>query len=363
MLDYLSAKISSQIESYGCPDDSSNPVIDKTQPGSKNKPSGDRHHIMVEWCNHYLEDLQTYERSRCKDAKIANKIPDSLLAAKEMRRIEIPEYQQHDRDNSQGIPKILDFSHGNEGSGTTFKYMCGISHTMIDVLQRIGLTETEALIYVQLVKKGAMTAIEIAKEMKTHRRTIYDNLNILMNKGLVTFFTFKSIRYFKANNPVIPKNIEEEKLKGLKLILPHLQSYYANQKKNPTVEIMKGTDATRNLLFEMHNTHEEILWMGGGFRLLDALDSPRERIIQAFGKLHLKIIQPKPKNDLFKKYFSHCTIKFLDKKYATGSVFFTFRDLVLIGTLVNDDFFIIKIQSKDLAKTYQNYFEIIWNAQ
>lgn len=231
---------------------------------------------------------------------------------------------------------------------------------MIDQLMSIGLSEIESMIYLQLLKKGAMTAIEISKEIKVHRRTIYDNLNILINKGLVSHHLEKNIKYFDATNPRVLKKIEEEKINELNLILPSLNNYYSNQKKNPSVEIIKGSDATKNLILEMQDAKEEILWMGGGFKLLNFLDKSREKIITEFNKLNLKIIQPMPKNNLFKKYFSKYQIKFIDEKYATGTVFFTFRNLVLIGTLVNDDFFIIKIESNDIAKTYKNYFEIIW---
>ncbi|MCK5630725.1 MAG: TrmB family transcriptional regulator, partial [Nanoarchaeota archaeon] len=61
--------------------------------------------------------------------------------------------------------------------------MCGIIHTMIESLKKLGLNKTESNIYLQLIKKGSLTAIEISKETKIHRRTIYDNLNILINKG------------------------------------------------------------------------------------------------------------------------------------------------------------------------------------
>jgi hypothetical protein len=90
------------------------------------------------------------------------------------------------------------------------------------------------------------------------------------------------------------------------------------------------------------------------------LDYSRERILNEFQKLKLRIIQPRPKDRSFMKYFSKYQIRFIDDIYATGTVFFTLKDYVLIGTLVNDDFFVIKIESKDIAKTYKNYFEIMW---
>ena len=233
---------------------------------------------------------------------------------------------------------------------------------MIESLKKLGLNKTESNIYLQLIKKGSLTAIDISKETKIHRRTIYDNLNILINKGLVNFFIEKDVKYFQANSPEILKQIQEEKNKELNNILPTLNLFYSNQKKNPNVAILKGLDSSKTILIEMMKTKDQILWMGGGFKLLKSLGNSKEHLLNELSKLNLKIIQPKPKNNEFKQYFSKTNLKLISAKYASDASFFVYEDTVIIGSLINDEIFAIKIQNQDIAKAYKNYFEIIWSS-
>ena len=240
--------------------------------------------------------------------------------------------------------------------------MCGLVHTMRESLQKIGLTKTEAEIYLQLIKKGSLTAIGIAKETKIHRRTIYDNLNILANKGLVTFYIENSVKYFQANSPDILRKNEEEKIIEIDSILPDLKKYYSNQMKNPYVELLKGIDATKTIVYDMEKCKDVIYWLGGGFQILNVLNNSKEKLIKELSKFNLRIIQPKPKENLYQKYFSKSNIKFVDTKYSTGVAFFIYDNTVITGNLVNDDFFVIKVNDSSIAQAYKNIFEIIWNS-
>lgn len=231
---------------------------------------------------------------------------------------------------------------------------------MKESLQKIGLTETESEIYLQLIKKGSLTAIDIAKETKIHRRTIYDNLNILINKGLVTFHIEKGVKYFQANSPNVLMKNEEEKLNALNSIMPTLNKYYSNQKINPNVELLKGTDAVKTILYDMENCKNQIYWLGGGFKILEVLNSSKLKLIKELSKLDLKIIQPKPKENIYKDYFSNSKIKFIDNQYSTGVAFFIYGDVVITGNLINDTFFVVKITDSSISQTYKNIFDLLW---
>lgn len=55
-----------------------------------------------------------------------------------------------------------------------------------EILKEIGLTENEIIIYLYLLKSDSKTAYEIAKQTGIYRVHVYDKLEQLMNKGLVT---------------------------------------------------------------------------------------------------------------------------------------------------------------------------------
>ena len=232
---------------------------------------------------------------------------------------------------------------------------------MKESLLKIGLSETESEIYLQLIKKGILTAVSIAKETKIHRRTIYDNLNILQNKGLVTFHLENNVKYFKANSPDILKKNEEERLTEINKILPDLNKYYSTPHKNPQVELFKGLDAVKTLLYDMEKTKSTIYWLGGGFKILDNLNINREKLIKNLSNLNLKIIQPKPNEDIFSKFFSKSKIKFVNNKYSTGVAFFIYDNTVITGNIIHDDFFVIRMIDPSISQAYKNIFDMIWS--
>ena len=239
--------------------------------------------------------------------------------------------------------------------------MCGVTHTMRESLVKIGLSETESEIYLQLIKKGSSTAVSIAKETKIHRRTIYDNLNILLNKGLVTFHLENNVKYFKANSPEILKKNEEEKLTEINKILPDLNKYYSTPLKNPQVELFKGQDAVKTLLYDMEKTKSTIYWLGGGFKILDNLNINREKLIKNLSNLNLKIIQPKPNEKKYSEYFYKSKIKFVNNKYSTGVAFFIYDNTVITGNIIHNDFFVIRMIDSSIAQAYKNIFDMIWS--
>ena len=78
-------------------------------------------------------------------------------------------------------------------------------------LEKIGLTNSEAKTYVALLKLGQTTAGPIVSEAKVTRSKIYDILERLKNKGLVSYITKKSTKHFSATSPENILHYLEEK--------------------------------------------------------------------------------------------------------------------------------------------------------
>ena len=72
---------------------------------------------------------------------------------------------------------------------------------MASWLTQFGLTEAEADIYQALLKQGAATAGMIAKQARQHRRTVYDAVERLLEKGLVGMILRNNRKHYLALNP------------------------------------------------------------------------------------------------------------------------------------------------------------------
>src|SRR3989338_419131 len=96
-------------------------------------------------------------------------------------------------------------------------------------LEKLGLSPNESKIYSALLEIGSSTADKISQKAGIHRRTIYDNIEKLLNKGLINFVISGNKKYFEATDPNKLKDILKEKKEKiekqeqiLKNILPEL---------------------------------------------------------------------------------------------------------------------------------------------
>jgi len=71
----------------------------------------------------------------------------------------------------------------------------------ISALERIGLTSSEIKVYLALLKLGQVTAGPIVDEAKITRSKIYDILERLKQKGLVSHIIKEKTKYFSAADP------------------------------------------------------------------------------------------------------------------------------------------------------------------
>ena len=118
---------------------------------------------------------------------------------------------------------------------------------MITVLQEIGLTESEAKVYLALLDLGNSTRGDIVNKSQIAGSKVYEILERLQAKGLVSIYVKKNIKHFK---PTSPKNIlsyleeRKQKLKELEdeatAILPALFAKFNASKEEQEVELLTG---------------------------------------------------------------------------------------------------------------------------
>ena len=148
----------------------------------------------------------------------------------------------------------------------------------LTALQDLGLNDKEAKIYLALLKLGESTSVQIAKEIDVHRRTIYDNLNILMKKGIVGYKIKKGVKYFNASNPNSFGIFLEEKQHIFDDVLPSLLNRYKEKTTFPVIDVHVGTEAVKTILEDVIRQKGEAYWVGGGLFFFDTLGFSKQFI-------------------------------------------------------------------------------------
>ena len=62
------------------------------------------------------------------------------------------------------------------------------------ILEEIGLANSEIKVYRALLRTGSVRVGELMKEVTLHRSRVYDAINRLIEKGLVSYFIRNNIK-------------------------------------------------------------------------------------------------------------------------------------------------------------------------
>ncbi len=133
------------------------------------------------------------------------------------------------------------------------------------ILTEIGLTKNEIIIYKKLLELGQTTTGPLTKKSKIHRSRVYESLNRLIDKGLVSYVIKSNKKHYKAQNPEVILELFEERRKQIKIIMPELKALQKNKpdKQEAIVfEGYKGLKSVFNNAISKLKKGEEILVFG-----------------------------------------------------------------------------------------------------
>lgn len=238
-------------------------------------------------------------------------------------------------------------------------------------LETIGLNKSEIKVYVSLLKLGASSTGPIITESKTANSKIYEVLDKLIQKGLVSFFVKENVKYYKATNPKMLLDFLEEKKSAidkekdrLNKILPTLIAFSQDKEEEKEALIYTGTRGVKtaftNLVDEL-NEGEEVHIMGvydfGDKFIHSALYFQKIRSNKKIKAKFLINKDAKKIADEFRKY-PPVEIRYLPKGTFTPAIFLIYKDKVIINLAKEMTFFVIK--SKNAKEAFDAYFNLLW---
>lgn len=238
-------------------------------------------------------------------------------------------------------------------------------------LEEIDLNKSEIKVYISLLKLGASTTGPIINDSKTANSKVYEVLEKLIQKGLVSYFTKQGMKYYKAASPNMilqyleekKKSIEEQE-KKVKDILPMLLHFEKEKEEQKEAVIFSGPrgikTAFTNLVDELKKG-DEVHIMGvyefGKEFLPLALHFQKIRSAKGIKAKFLINNGAKKIAEDFKKY-SPVEIKYMPEKIFTPAIFLIYSDKVVINLAKEMTFFVIKSKSANMA--FEAYFQMMW---
>lgn len=235
------------------------------------------------------------------------------------------------------------------------------------LLRDIGLTDTEIKIYLSLLSIGTTSAGRIIEETGLYRKNLYDALNKLIEKGLVTYVIEKKIKYFQPKDPdnllrylEVKRNQISEKESELKKEIPILKQKFSTLTPEIESEIYRGNEGIKTILKECLE-YKEVLFIGATGDVENRLpyywpqyNKKREKL-KCKWKL-LLVHEARNKKITKSKYFEY---KILPKILSGLNVIYIYGDYVAnILWLEKPIAFVTKHEV--LANNYKKYFNYLW---
>lgn len=239
---------------------------------------------------------------------------------------------------------------------------------MHEELKELGLTENESKIYIYLLKNNNSTTGPIIKNTKIANSRVYESLNTLMQKGLVTYNTQKDGKHFSATEPETLLQQEEERKKKIESIIPQLNQL-KTLSKTPDVntaiyEGFTGFKTAFRKIIEDCPEKGEILILGFSDKQY-AHKSLRTFIqnmnLKAIDKRQrLKILLDKEnKQSRDRKKEPYTEIRYMPKGYISPAAIDIFEDYTYIF-LWEEKPYVFMIKNKQIAESFKSYFEFLW---
>ena len=239
----------------------------------------------------------------------------------------------------------------------------------INILEEFGLTEKEAKLYLALLELGQSTSSDLIKKLDYYSKTVYELLEKLMKKGLVSYVIKSNIKYFEAVNPEKFLDIlkeEENNIKEMenkiKEILPELKKLREINKEKQEANIYSGKKGMKSVFEDALKKNNEILVFGGGGKSKE-LGSYYKlwNKLRAKNKIKLRLLwneDLRNKKDEIKD-LKLVELKFLPKEFENPAPAMIYKDKVAI-TIWSEEPIATLIKSKEINKSFRNYFELLW---
>ena len=237
--------------------------------------------------------------------------------------------------------------------------MWELSHLMFEKLGPLGLTLTESKIYVMLVDLGRSQAGIISRKTGIHRRSVYDALERLIEKGLVSYIKENEKRFYVPTDPQHLLELLKHTETDLQTVLPSLKAKYAEAKQKQETLFYRGVEGIKAIFDDQIATGKDVSIMGAARNAPEILKYYLGHYTEKRLKKNIKLqlIYAGKKN---KETVPNAEIKYLPDEFASPVSTNVYGDKVAIIVWGVEPVAIL-IKSKEIAQAYHSYFSLLWS--
>lgn len=118
----------------------------------------------------------------------------------------------------------------------------------IQDLEKIGLSDKKAKVYLAVLELGQVSIIQIARKTLIKRTTLYDIVSDLVAEGYLLEIKKGSKNFIIAEDPELLIRRFERRLEEVRSLSPTLSIIFKNVSPKPQIRFYEGVEGVRNLM-------------------------------------------------------------------------------------------------------------------
>jgi HTH-type transcriptional regulator, sugar sensing transcriptional regulator len=249
-----------------------------------------------------------------------------------------------------------------------------------EYLQNVGLTNGEVKVYYAVLELGISSLNNIHEKTGIERRNIYDILNKLIEKGLISYTIEKGKKTFQVTHPNKILSYLDDKKHNIDNVKKEVKSHISElihlfnlSKTEIRAEVFRGDEAIKALLTEILE-HNESCWMGGNS--FENYKAVSENLMIWFAHwmqkrvkkkrwmydlvshgTWLKGLEPNKKSEHKKHYYKYGQ---LPKGFYVPMVIIIFDNKVA-QIIWSEQSFAFVIEGEKIKESFMQYFNFFWD--
>lgn len=223
-------------------------------------------------------------------------------------------------------------------------------------LEEAGLSHGETTVYTTLLKLGQSPVSELAKQTGLHRTNIYDTLEKLKEKGLVSTVIHHDKQHFIAAPPKRLLEYIDERKAHVQGLLPELERMHTQPRSDATVEIFQGKEGMKTVL-------KDIVREGKSYCVFEEEGYIEQVLPHYFPQFNARLdhaginVRVLTKGQIATR--KRMTARKLPEFIAFPAATAIYGDKVAIFVW-DEPYHAILIRSAQVARSYRQFFDLMW---
>lgn len=225
-------------------------------------------------------------------------------------------------------------------------------------LKKIGLSQNETKVYLALNEHGSMKAGKIAKTVHMDRSSVYNAIQMLLDKGFVSYVLIGKVKWFKATTPKRILEYLKEQEEDINKILPELINKHKRKSFEGQVRLFKGVKGVKSVFLDMIRTGKDNYVFGSEGQFSERMPEFAYQFDRMKKEKNIKtqLLLRKDRKEIDSKT---STYKYIPNIKESPAVTNIYGDKISIIIWTDEPEAII-IENEAAAKAYKSYFDFMW---